>query len=137
MTMADENLQFPIPNSVLEPYIKKAVATAITASLGDGTKLVEQAVNAALGTKVNSAGVVDTRYSSDNKYLLAEVVAGNKIREIAKEVINQMAEEMRPKIREEIEKYLKKQHSVFAKTLVDGMIKGLSCQWSVKITTGE
>jgi uncharacterized membrane-anchored protein YjiN (DUF445 family) len=135
--MEDKNLQFPIPNSVLEPYIKTAVSTAITAALGDGSKLIEQAVNQALSTKVNSQGQVDSRYSSDNKYMLAELVASNKIREIAKEVINQMAEDMRPKIKEEIEKYLKKQHSVFAKTLVDGMIKGLSCSWSVKVTTGE
>lgn len=131
--MADENLQFPIPNSVLEPYIKQAVSTAITAALGDGTKLIEQAVHQALSTKVNSSGFVDSTYSSDNKYQLAEIIAGNKIREIAKETINQMAEEMRPRIREEIEKYLKKQHGVFAKALVNGLIKGLSCSWGVKV----
>jgi hypothetical protein len=135
--MAGENLQFPIPNSVLEPYIKEAVSTAITAALGDGAKLIEQAVHQALSVKVNSSGVVDSRYSSDNKYALAEIVAGNKIREIAKETINAMAEEMRPKIREEVEKYLKKQHGAFAKVLVDGLIKGLSCSWNVKVSLGS
>jgi hypothetical protein len=107
--MNDQNMQLPIPNSVLEPYIKSAVATAITASLGDGAKLVQLAVQQALTAKVNAQGVTSNS-SYENQYLLAEVVSRNAIQKVARETINEMAEEMRPRIREQIEKQLKNQH---------------------------
>ncbi len=131
--MADENMQFPIPNSVLEPYIKQAVSTAITAALGDGTKLVQMAVQQALATKVNSEGRIDSRYTSDNKYNLVEIVAKNKIIEIARVTISEMAEQMRPKIKTEIEKYIKSQTNNIAKAMVDGVINGISSKFSISV----
>lgn len=128
-----ENMQFPIPNSVLEPYIKSAVSTAITAALGDGTRLVEQAVQAALNTKVDDEGRVN-QYNNYNTKVLVDVIAQKKIREIAAEVINQMAEGMRPQIKEAIEKQLKTKHSAIAKCLVDGLIASLATKWNVAVT---
>ncbi len=127
-----ENMQFPIPNSVLEPYIKAAVGTAITAALGDGAKLVELAVQQALTQKVNAQGRVD-QYSHHNTHQLVEVVAKNRIQDITREVINQMAEGMRPKIKEAIEKQLKSKHSAIAQALVDSLIKSLATSWNVKV----
>lgn len=127
-----ENMQFPIPNSVLEPYIKSAVSTAITAALGDGAKLVEAAVAQALTAKVNSSGTRSS-YEYENKYQLVEVVAQNRIQEITREVINQMAEGMRPQIKASIEKQLKAKHSAIAQALVEGLIKSLSTSWNVKV----
>lgn len=130
--MSTENMQFPIPNSVLEPYIKQAVSAAITASLGDGAKLVELAVHQAMQAKVRADGV---RSNSDyeNKYQLVEVVAQNKIQAITREVINEMAEGMRPQIKTAIEAQLRKKHSVIAQALVDSLIKSLAASWSVKV----
>lgn len=127
-----ENMQFPIPNSVLEPYIKSAVSTAITAALGDGAKLVEAAVAQALTAKVNSSGTRSS-HEYENKYQLVEVVAQNRIQEITREVINQMAEGMRPQIKASIEKQLKAKHSAIAQALVEGLIKSLSTSWNVKV----
>ena len=123
--MEDKNFQFPIPNSVLEPYIKQAVAVAITSALEDGTKLVEHAVSVALSETVNSSGKA-SNYSSDNRYILAEVLAKNKIQEIARETVNEMAEQMRPKIKEQIENQLRNKHSLIAQSLVDGLIGSLT-----------
>ncbi|USE79025.1 hypothetical protein NDR89_20525 [Cupriavidus gilardii] len=130
--MSNENMQFPIPNSILEPYIKAAVATAITASLGDGTALVEKAVHQALTAKVNASGFTSNS-SYENTHLLAEVVSRNAIQKIARETIAEMAEQMRPKIREQIEKQLKNQHGKLAQALVDGLIGSLRSSWSVQI----
>lgn len=127
-----ENMQFPIPNSVLEPYIKQAISTAITAALGDGAKLVEMAVQQALSQKVNSEGKVDS-YSSYNTHQLVEVIARNKIQEIARDVVGQMAEGMRPKIKEAIEKQLKTKHTAIAQVLVDSLISSLTSKWSVNV----
>lgn len=127
-----DNMQFPIPNSVLEPYIKQAVSAAITASLGDGAKLVEMAVHQAMQTKVRADGV-RSNSEYENKFQLVEAVAQNKIQQITREVINEMAEGMRPQIKTAIETQLKKKHSVIAQALVDGLIKSLATTWNVKV----
>lgn len=127
-----ENMQFPIPNSVLEPYIQAAVSTAITAALGDGTALVEKAVASALMRKVDARGVV-SNHEYENRNVLVDVVASNKIQEVAREVISEMAEGMRPKIKEAIEKQLKTKHSEIAKLLVSGLMESLKTSWAVKV----
>lgn len=128
-----DNMQFPIPNSVLEPYIKQAVSTAIAASLGDGAKLVELAVQQALGQKVNAQGKID-QYSSYNTHQLVEVVASEKIREVARQTIHEMAEGMRPAIKDAVEKQIKSKHNAIAKCLVDGLIQSLTSKWSVNVS---
>lgn len=130
--MSDQNMQFPIPNAVLEPYIKQAVSAAISASLGDGVALVGKAVEAAMLEKVASNGH-RSNSSYDNKYPLVETVATNAIQKIARETINEMAEQMRPKIKEAIEKQLKAKHSAIAKTLCDSLIDSLSSTWAVSV----
>lgn len=128
-----ENMQFPIPNSVLEPYIKTAVSTAITAALGDGAKLVGLAVEQALTQKVSSNGRV-SNYAYENTHQLVEIVARNRIQEITREVVAEMAEGMRPQIKEAIEGQLRNQHSAIAKTLVDSLIQSLAAKWSVSVS---
>lgn len=127
-----ENMAFPIPNSVLEPYIKQAVSTAITAALGDGTKLVEMAVHQAMQTKVRADGV-RSNSEYENKHQLVEAVAQHRIQQITREVINEMAEGMRPQIKTAIEAQLKKKHSAIAQALVDGLIQSLATSWNVKV----
>lgn len=131
--MSNENMQFPIPNSVLEPYIKQAVSTAITAALGDGAKLVEAAVHSAMTQKVNQHGKID-QYQSYNTHQLVEVLASNKIRDITREVVNEMAEGMRPAIKEAIERQLRTKHSAIAKCLVESLINSLKTSWNVQVS---
>lgn len=128
----EQNMAFPIPNSVLEPYIKAAVASAITASLGDGAKLVELAVHQALTDKVSSSGH-KSNSSYENTHLLVDVVSKGAIHKITRETINEMAEQMRPKIKEQIEKQLKTQHGALARAMVDGLISSLKSSWSVQV----
>ncbi|HHF7341025.1 TPA: hypothetical protein ACPSKZ_000708 [Legionella anisa] len=128
----NDNMNFPIPNSVLEPYIKQAVSTSIVAALGDGTKLIEQAVQAALRSKVSDDGTI-SRYSSDNRHDLVEVVAKNRIQEVAQEVIKQMVNEMKPSIEKEVKRLIMNRHDEIAKTLVTGMISSIDSKWSLRV----
>ena len=128
-----ENLQFPIPNNVLEPYIKQAVSSAIIGALGDGTKLVELAVASALNTKVSSSGSV-SNYSSDNRYSIAEVIARNKIIEITKTLVTEMVEQMRPDIEKEIRKQISNSKSEIAKAVIDGLLDSIKCSYNVKVS---
>ncbi len=133
MTSPQETMAFPIPNAVLEPYIRQAVSTAIAASLGDGVKLVEQAVQSALATKVAANGRISNS-SYENNHLLPDIVAKNAIQAIARETITELAEQMRPKIKEQIEKQLKTKHNALATALVDGLIGSLKTSWNVQVT---
>jgi hypothetical protein len=130
--MAKENFNFPIPNEILEPYIKEAVSTTIIAALGDGTELVKKAVHAALRTKVGPNGTISSS-SYDNKYDLVETVASNKINEIARETIYEMAEQMRPKIVEAVKKELVDNHARMAEALVNGLIESVTSRWSCSV----
>jgi catalase len=131
--MAEENLQFPVPNSVLEPYIKQAVSAAILSSLGDTDQLIMKVVENAMKQQCNEKGEIDKdRYY--NKYPLIETLAKNKIAQITKETILEMAEQMRPKIQEHIISHIKKQQSTIARALVDGLVKSLQTSWSIKVS---
>ncbi len=125
-------MNFPIPHSILEPYIKQAVSTSIVAALGDGTKLIEQAVQAALSHKVDSSGKVST-YRSENTYDLVEIIARNKIKEIATEVIKEMAESMRAPIEKKVKDLIVSRKDEVAKVLVNGLIKSLEASWNIKV----
>jgi len=130
--MNDKNLHFPIPNELILPYVNQAVTASIVSALGDSDKLISEVVALALSQKVDKNGIV-SKYDSDNRFTFPEVIAKNKIREIAKEAIVDMAEAMRPKIKEAILKELRSKHALIAKTLVDGIITSLASDWHVTI----
>ena len=136
MSQEQANLAFPIPNAVLEPYIKGAIATTIASALGDSAKLIEMVVERALADKVNNEGK-RSEYSHENKYTIAEVVSRAAIQNIARETIAGLAEEMRPKIEAQIKERIRRQDSVIAKALVDGLIGSLKTSWSVKVEVGQ
>lgn len=98
--MAD-NFSFPIPKELLEPFIKEAVATSIVGALGDGTKLITQAVQEVLRKKVDKDGDI-SKYSSENKYSLIDVLAQKEIKKIVLEVLKEYAQTLRPQIEEGI-----------------------------------
>ena len=132
MSTEKQNFQFPIPNDVLEPYIKQAVSASIIGALGDGTKLIEMAVQSAMNQKVSSNGTV-SRYQSDNRYILAEIIGRNKIQEIAKEVLVQMAEKMRPEIEKEVTRQVAASKSTIAKVLVEGLMGSIRTSFHIEV----
>lgn len=127
-----ENFAFPIPNNVLEPYIKAAVSSAIESALGDGTEVIKKAVTAALATKVDMYGDVSGN-SYNNKYNLIEVLATRRIQEIAKKAVNDMAEKLRPAIERQVREQIMGRSDEISKMLVDGLIGSLQTSWSIKV----
>lgn len=134
--MAEENMQFPIPNSVLEPYIKQAVSSAIISSLGNADELIMKVVENAMKQQCNERGEIEKdRYY--NRHPLIETIAKNKIAEITRATINELAEEMKPKIKEQVISHIKKQQGTIAKALVDGLVEGLQMSWCIKVNVGS
>lgn len=130
--MNEQNMNFPIPNAVLEPYIKAAVSASIAAALGDGVKIIEVAVQSALMKKVDERGKVNDS-SYHNKYNIMDIIATESIQKIARETIQEMAEEMRPEIRAQIQKHIKSKSGEIAGTLVNGLMDSLKSEWNIKV----
>lgn len=103
--MADENLRFLIPKELLEPFIKEAVSVSILGALGDGSKLIVQAIQETLQKKVDKNGDV-SKYSSNNKYSLVDILAQREIKKIVVAVLEEYATSLRPQIEEGIRKAL-------------------------------
>ena len=103
--MSDDNFRFPIPKELLEPFIKDAVSASIIGALGDGTKIITQAVQETLRKKVDRNGNV-SNYSSDNKYSLVDILAQKEIQKVVLSVLEEYATVLRPKIEEGIRKAL-------------------------------
>ena len=127
-----ENFAFPIPNSVLEPYIKAAVSTAIMQAIGDGKELVKKAVAAALTQKVDSYGNI-SRNSYENRYNLVEVLATSQIQKIAQETIKEVITELRPQIEIAAREHIQKQTGEIARLLVDGMLESVCQNWNISV----
>ena len=119
-----ENLSFPIPKEILEPFIKEAVSVSIIAALGDGTKLVTYAVEETLRKKVDSSGVV-SKYSSDNKYNLIDILAQKEIRAVAIGVIKETVAQLRPRIEAGIIKALNENAESLGEVLCDKYLNDL------------
>lgn len=128
-----DNMNFPIPNSVLEPYIKQAVSTSIVAALGDGTALVGKAIESALSQKVNYQGKI-SNYNSENIYNFVEVVAYEKICEVTKIAISEMAESMKENICHKVKELILQKYDEIAHVLVNGMIDSLKVSWNMNVS---
>lgn len=128
-----ENLAFPIPNSILEPYIKNAVSGAIIGALGGGEDLIKKAIEQVLNLKVDSSGNVN-KYTSDNKFNLIEIVSQNAIKTITIKLINEMVKSLEPDIKKSLEGQIKRQHREIARVLVDKTIESLSSSWAISVS---
>lgn len=133
MTVNDKNLQFPVPNDLIEPYIRHAITTVIANALGEGGKWLDHAVSLAINDKVQADGTV-SEYESDNTSSYLEVITKNKIKEIAKDIIVGMVEELRPKIKKDLEEKIRAKHKEIASVLFNRLMAGLKFGWNISVT---
>jgi hypothetical protein len=125
--MANENATLPIPNAVLEPYIKAAVAASISGILGNGDEIVRKIVDHAMQQKVNDVGVV-SRNSYENNQSFIEFLASSEIHKIARSAMNEMVAEMRPQIKTQIKRLI----SLRKDQIAEGLLNGLSAESGVQ-----
>ena len=113
-----ENLTFPIPKELLEPFIQQAVSTSIISALGDGKELINRAVYETVKMKVDKHGEV-SKYSSDNKYTLLDIIAKNEIKRIVVDTVKISVEELRPQIIEGVKRALSDNAENLGSALID------------------
>ena len=136
--MPNENFNFPVPNEILGPYIKDAVAASIVAALGDQTTIIKQLVEHASNTKVTERGDV-SRYSYENQYTLIEAIAKREIESVVRDSVVEMVKQMRPEIEAEIRRMFREGKAIndIAAAVIDGAIPSLTANWSVGFMIGE
>lgn len=116
-------MKFEVDQNLVEPIIRNEIAAAVIAQLGDPSVLLQRMVGLALRQKVSSNGTV-SQYSSDNKHDFVEALAGNAIREAAREAIEFIVAEQKPKIQAAIEDELRKSPKKTAAAIVAAFIEG-------------
>ncbi len=114
-----------VPKELIEPVIAAHVAGAITAALGDKSRLIEQIIERSIMMKVGDDGSL-SRYSSDNKTPWLEVMAQKMIRDQVRACLQEEIARQAPRIKELVAKELSKRNSLTIKALVEGMTKGIA-----------
>jgi CTP synthase (UTP-ammonia lyase) len=128
-----ENLTFPIPKELLEPFIQQAVSTSIISALGDGKELINRAVYETVKMKVDKHGEV-SKYSSDNKYTLLDILAKNEIKRIVIDTVKISVEELRPQIIEGVKRALNENAEDLGSALVDRYLKDIYRSLGIAVT---
>ena len=123
-----------IDDNYLNEAVKSIVMTGIAETL-DKDKIVSGLVNAVLETKVDESGKISS-YSGDNRYTLLEVYVNKIIRDVAKEEMNKLVEEKRPKMQEIIRKELNKKATLdkFVDAFISSNLDNLDNNWRTKIS---
>lgn len=125
---------FGIDMKVNQEYItsvvKQMVQAGIVQALDEKNALTSSIINEILNKKVDKDGNV-SNYSSENKYTLLDSCINKMIREETKNVLNETADELRPKLRSAIKKAIFNEATFdkCAEVFVDCMLKNLDSNW--------
>jgi len=124
-----------IDQSIIDSVIRAEVQAAIAGALGKREDLIKDVVSGALAIKVDSDGRPDRGGYRDSKTYL-EWFVNKAIQEAAKEAFTEYLEAMKPKLRAELVRQIKKQTSAeaLAGVLLDGVTKSIESGWRISVT---
>lgn len=128
-----ENATVAIPNDVIVPIVQAKIQASIVEALGKHGDLIERAVAAALGVKVNGKGQVD-QYSSYNTFTFLEATANQYMQEAAREALKDYMVQAKESLKAKVKKELEKKSNLLAAALVDGLAKGVETVYGLSIT---
>jgi hypothetical protein len=127
--MADPT--FNIPRDVIEPIIQAQISTAVLAALQPTGRVLEQAVAAVLQMKIDADGKPD-RYNDSRSRSWIDWVVADAIQKSARQAIEEFLKNEQPAIRAGIAKQLAARNSPLARQLIDGMLKGITSESTLK-----
>lgn len=126
------SLNIEMPGVDFAGMAREAIAAKLTESLTGDNEIITKIVAAALATKVNSNGVVDARYSYENKTPYAEWLAQQMIREATLDVMKAKVEQLRPELEKLIEQQLSKNTKSIAACLTESFVKNVRSGYGFK-----
>lgn len=116
---------FQIPREIIEPIIQAHVATAVTAALSGREAIIEKAVAAVLGAKVDDRGQPD-RYDSRGALTWVQWAMQDAVKLATKDALEKAVKGHEEKIREELAHQMTRRNSPLLKSLVAAMVGNLS-----------
>lgn len=121
-----------IPQDVIGPIIQANISSAILAAMGDGSKVMSNAIATVLSQKVdpNTGNISD--YRSSNTVPWIDWALGNAVRESAKTAIIEYLTQHQEDVKKHLAVELSKKNSPLAKALVESMAKGMADQNSLR-----
>lgn len=115
-----------IPQDVINPIIQANISAAILSAMGDGSKVMANAIATVLSTKVDPNSGNLSSYSSNNTTPWIDWMLGQAIRESAKAAIVEYMAGQQEAVKKQLAAELSKKNSPLAKTLVEAMATGMA-----------
>jgi len=129
-----------LPKDLIESAIQQHVAIAMSSILGDGSKVLERAVQQVLNEKVDDSGK-RASYSRETCLTYIQWVVNVALREAVKKAVNEEVGKYADQIRSAMAKDLASKNSPMLKQLVESMTKGIinaaSDRWSLTVAFKE
>jgi len=126
------DLTMNLPTEIVERAVRDKINAAIAEQLGDPEEMIKKLVGAALSQKVSSNGAVG-RSDYDNKFEFLDLLAGNFMRDAAKEALTEFFEENRKAIKDAVKKEVARSPSKMAKIFMDGITKSMTSVYTPKV----
>ena len=120
-----------IDGKTVEAIINANLQAAVLAQFTANPNLIETIVKAAIKTKVDADGKVNT-YDSYNRHSLVEVLSSHAIRDAAKVAIAQWVEENKPAILTAIKKQLNTSKVDLIKRFVDAAERSMAPEFRIE-----
>ena len=126
--MSNNDMSLQLPTEIVERAVRDKINAAIASQLGDPEILIGKLVGSALSQKCNSKGKVSSS-SYDNKYEFLEAIAGDFVRDAAKEALREFFHDNKSAIKDAVKKEVAKSPSKMAKVFMDGITKSMDCSY--------
>jgi len=126
------DMTMKLPTEIVERAVRDKINAAIAEQLGDPQEMITKLVGAALSQKVSSNGQV-SRSSYDNKFEFLDILAGNFMREAAKEALTEFFEDNRSAIKEAVKKEVARSPAKMAKVFMDGITKSMQSTYIPRV----
>lgn len=132
MSTANSTLQ--IPQEVLQPIIDAHVAAAIATALGDRSRMIQEAVTAALNVKVDERDGKPSNYSTNVTFL--QWLVRSSIRDAATQAVREHLALQMDEMKKLVAKEMKNQRSPLTKALIEGVAKAAaeSTRFNIRVS---
>ena len=128
-----------IPTDVLAPIIQARVAQVLIETLGDKSKILEQAVQQVLMQKVNSEG----KHKGDSYYdkiPYVQWLTENAVKGAIASAVVEAVEQQKPQIKKIVGKQLSNSKSKLVQQLADALVGKITSdrlQYNIKVEVAE
>lgn len=129
----DKDLTMKIPGEVVRRAVKDKVLTAIAAELGGPEEVIQAVVEKALSMKVDKHGK-QSKYDSENKYNMIEVLCEQAIRDFTELTIKKFFKSNQESLERALKKAIIRHANATASTIVQAIHTSIESSFLVNFS---